>query len=228
MRVYITGLENDSKSASGVGLAQAIRSAYPHAQLVGVNYAPWGTQVQWPDFDEQWDVGPWESLDCTEHQRQIEERLDDDAWWLSTMPREIEWLAHSLAGHERILSPPVQALERIHVPATLLAEELGLSAPASLPVLASDWDLNTFGRRHGWRIWLRSPDGARQQIHSWQAFQKAWSDPGSRAFADSLFLQEHIEGTPESLAFAAYQGELLDCALCIVEETTRGGEWWAS
>ncbi len=124
--------------------------------------------------------------------------------------------------------PAIQALERIHAPATLLAEEVGLSAPASLPVMASDWDLNTFGRRHGWRIWLCSPDGSSQRIPSWQAFQQARSDPGSRAFADSLFLQEHIEGTPESLAFAAYQGELLDCAMCIVEETTRGSEWWTN
>jgi diaminopimelate decarboxylase len=228
MRVYITGQANDTKSASGVGLAQAIRRAYPHAHLVGVNYAPLGTRIQWADFDEQWDVGPWNSQDFTEYQRQIQERLDDDAWWISAMSREIEWLVATLVGHERILAPPVQALERIHSPATLLAEELGMSAPATLLFTASDWDLNTFGRRHGWRIWLRSHDGSSQQIHSWQALQQARSDLFSQAVADSAFLQQYIEGTPESLAFSAYHGELLECALSIVDVTASEDTWRAS
>ncbi len=69
--------------------------------------------------------------------------------------------SHVAPGHERVLSPLVQALEHSQAP-TMLAKEVGLSTPASLLVTASDWDLNTFGRRHGWRVWLCSTDGPTQ------------------------------------------------------------------
>jgi diaminopimelate decarboxylase len=77
-------------------------------------------------------------------------------------------------------------------------------------------------------VWLRTPAGAHQRIANWQALQQACKALGANTGADGIFLQGHIEGTPESLAFAAYQGELLGCALAIAEETTPAGEWVAS
>ena len=70
--------------------------------------------------------------------------------------------------------------------------------------------------------------GPSQQIRNWQAFHQARLAFGENGFSDALFLQEHIEGTPEALAFAAYRGELLGCTLCTVEETANPGERWAS
>ena len=228
MKVYITGIESASGSVGGIGLARAIRHAYPHAQLVGVSYAQLGTRIQWPDFDEQWDAGHWRALDFADHQREIEERLAAGAWWISGLPHETQWLAQVFPDHERVLVPPLSALEHSQLPTMPLARELGLSVPASILATASDWDLNTFGRRHGWRVWLRTPDGSSKLIRNWQAFHQARLAFGENGFSDALFLQEHIEGTPEALAFAAYRGELLGCTLCMVEDTANPGEWRAS
>lgn len=228
MKVFISGLESGSNSASGIGLARAIRRAYPNVRLVGVSYAQAGVQIQWPDFDEQWNVGPWHTVDFADHQRKIEERLADGAWWISGIPSEVRWLAQTSANHGHVLVPPMLTLESIRLPAIPLATDLGASVPASILATASDWNLNTFGRRHGWRVWLRPQDHPGQRIHSWHEFQQARREFGENTCSDAAFLQEHIEGTPESLAFAAHNGELLSCALYVSKKPTSNGEWAVS
>lgn len=220
LKVYITGLEGDARDANGIGNARAIRQAYPHARLVGVSYAPQGQRIEWPDIDEWWDVGPWHAVNLTEHQRAITERLAKGASWISGRTEEAQWLAQVLEGHERVLAPPMAAIEAIRLPAMMLANNMGLSIPASISAANTDWDLNTFGRRHGWRVWLRASDGWGQLIPSWQALHQARIAIGGSAYSDAYFLQQHVEGTTESLAFAAYQGDLLVCVLCV--EATNG------
>jgi diaminopimelate decarboxylase len=218
MEICITGLENDTRSASGFGLARAIRSAYPNARLVGISYKGQGKQIQWPDFDEQWDAGPWDTIDFTEHRRTIVEILARGAWWISGLPHETRWLAQMLPGHERVLIPPLQAVEPADS-STLRGDTLpGVRVPASISTTEPDWDLNTFGRRHGWRVWLRDGNDTSQRIHSWQAFHQARLAQDEHAVDGSSFLQEHIEGIPEELTFAAYQGDLLASALCVMQK----------
>jgi diaminopimelate decarboxylase len=217
MKVYLTGWQTEPHGQAGIGLARAIRLAYPHVHLVAVMYAPDGAAIQWPECDETWVVGSWPTLDLAAHQRQIAERLAGGAWWIAGLAREVAWLARALPGHGRLLIPPAHALERVGLPAVAAASDLGLAVPAFLGAAAPDWDLNAFGRRHGWQVWLRTHDGASQRVQSWQALHRASLDLGEATLSGNLFLQEHIEGAAESIAFAALQGELVGCVRCVCE-----------
>jgi diaminopimelate decarboxylase len=218
VKVYISGLCAEPVGVAGIGLARAIRSAYPHARLIVVSYASQRTIAQWPDCDETWVVGPPQQVDLETHRRDLRERLEANAWWISGLSWEPEWLRHVLPGHKRLLAAPASALEQVRLPAIAAAAELGLSVPGAISAAATDWELNSFGRRHGWQVWLRMVPSAGHMvrshiIQSWQAFHQSRMRLGASAFSGDYFLQEHIEGTHEAIAFCALDGELLGSAL---------------
>lgn len=191
VQVFISGVH----TGAGLGVARALRARYPNTRLVGVSYAHPGEGILGRNLAETWTAGPW---------------------WLPGSAREAEWLAYTVGQHERILTPSCAALDAVRLPDVSASALLGLAVPPSIRVTATDWDLNTFGRRHGWRIWLRTTDGedgATKPIRSWVEFQQARLALGERGFSDEVFLQRHVPDASEAIAFAAYHGELLGCVL---------------
>ena len=110
LTIYISGLYSGTNPQPGVGIARSLRQAYPNAKLIGVEYSNRCSGIHWPDFDEIWLQRPWTELDLSVHGREIRNRLDDGALWISSIDLEIMWLADIFPdGHPNLLTPRMDA-----------------------------------------------------------------------------------------------------------------------
>jgi hypothetical protein len=102
-----------------------------------------------------------------------------------------------------------------------------MRVPEFISTLISDWDIHSFCRTHGWRVWLKGPNYEAQRITNWAEFNYVRDRMQSTWSTDELFLQADICGNEESVAFCAYKGKLLDCVHMSKLEITPEGKTWA-
>ena len=152
---------------------------------------------------------PWSDLSFSAHAEAIVERLDAGAAWISGSAREARWLASALSPRDGLLSPSPAALERVDTPPGELASRLGLQSPPMLSALADDYRLNAFGREHGWSVCLRGPGRRPTRLSGWRSFETARAHVAGAWSHARLRLQAEVEGTAESIVFAAHRGRML-------------------
>ncbi|MDQ6770591.1 MAG: hypothetical protein M3Z54_11460, partial [Gemmatimonadota bacterium] len=229
MKIYISGLYSGTNPQPGIGVARSLRSAYPRATLVGVEYSNRSSGIHWSDFDELLLQRPWEELNLDTYAKSILDILDSGAYWLSGFDLEVMWLASVFTrGHPRLLVPPREALQRTSKPSVDAHDGLPVRIPPFISTEEySDWELHAFCRRHDWKIWLKGPYYEAVRTHSWDvvesvriAMNRAWS-------TQRAFLQKHITGHEESVSFSAYKGDLLACCYMRKRELTHEGKTWA-
>jgi diaminopimelate decarboxylase len=228
MRIYVSGLYSGTNPQPGVGIARSIRSAYPDAELIGVEYSNRCSGIHWKDFDDIRLHRPWDELNLKSHAVDIQKVLDDGGLWISSIDLEIMWLATLMPdGHPRLLTPPLDALKRVVKPAIPAHEGLPVKIPEYVTTELSDWELHSFCRRKNWKVWLKGPYYEAVRTPSW-AELKRWRGVLTTAWAvDSLSLQEHRSGYEESVMLCAYKGELLDCVYMRKRDLTELGKTWA-
>jgi diaminopimelate decarboxylase len=228
MRIYVSGLYSGTNPQPGVGIARSIRSAYPDAELVGVEYSNRCSGIHWKDFDDIWLHRPWDELNLESHAVDIKNVLDDGGLWISSIDLEIMWLATLMPdGHPNLLTPSLDALKRVFKPAIPAHEGLPVKIPEYVTTELSDWELHSFCRRKNWQVWLKGPYYEANRTPSW-AELKRWRGVLTSAWAvDSLSLQEHRSGYEESVMLCAYMGELLDCVYMRKRDLTELGKTWA-
>ncbi len=227
MNIYISGLYSGPNPSAGVGIARSLRQAYPEANLIGVDYSNRSSGIHSPDFNDVWIQQPWDKLDLNAHATSIRGCLEQEStFWISCLDLEILWMAQALGPHSRLLIPPREALDQIAKPDVPAHCGLPVKIAPFISTTEADWTLHAFGRRHGWRVWLKGPYYDAARINSWPsfmglraAFQYTWN-------TEKLFLQAHVRGLEESVSFSAYQGRLLDVVHMIKRDVTPEGKTW--
>ena len=225
--VYVSGLHCGPSPSAGLGTARAIRAGFPDARLVGVDYWHGSSGLHHEVFDAVWLLPSWEYLDRSTHAKEIRARLDDGAFFISTLDLEIRWLAQVIGEHDRLLVPKLSSLQPTLKPAPSLADFLPFALPATLPLGASDAEIYEFCRRHSWRCWLKGPFHDAIFVADWRTFLNARAALECRWQTFKLFLQAHVCATEEAVCLAAYKGELLAAIHMEKRLTTSEGKTWA-
>ncbi|HEX8709008.1 MAG TPA: ATP-grasp domain-containing protein [Pyrinomonadaceae bacterium] len=228
MKIYISGLYCGTNPQPGVGITRSLRAAYPDATLVGVEYSARSSGIHWRDLDELWLQRPWEELDLDEYGKVIKDVLDSGALWISGIDLEIMWFGSLFPeGHPNLLTPPLAALARVAKPAISAHEGLPVRIPTFISTEHSDWELHTFCRKYGWKVWLKGPYYDAARTRSWSEFNYARAALSRVWATDRLFLQSHVTGYEESVSLSAYRGKLLSCVRMRKREVTEENKTWA-
>jgi hypothetical protein len=138
MQLYISGLHSGLNPLPGVGICRSVRSAYPEAEIIGVDYSADSSGLHWPEFNRVIVPGSFDSMDFDQYADWILKRLDEGAYWISGLDLEIALLQNSLKGHPNFLGPSTACLEQIAKPAAHAGSKLGFNIPNSIPLSASD------------------------------------------------------------------------------------------
>jgi diaminopimelate decarboxylase len=228
MKIYISGLYSGTNPQPGVGIARSIRTAYPNATLIGVEYSNRCSGIHWHDFDEIWLQRPWDELNLTTHAEEIKKVLDEGGLWISSIDLEIMWFAKVFPeGHPNLLTPPMKALEQVQKPAISAHEGLPVQIPTFVTTEISDWDLHAFCREHDWKVWLKGPYYEAARTRSWAEFEEKRYILSNAWATEKLFLQAHVSGYEESVTLSAYKGELIDCVRMRKRDLTELSKTWA-
>jgi diaminopimelate decarboxylase len=228
MKIYISGLYSGTNPQPGVGIARSIRTAYPKAKLIGVEYSNRCSGIHWQDFDEIWLQRPWDELNLTAHAEEIRKVLDSGGLWISSIDLEIMWFARIFPdGHPNLLTPPMSALEQVSKPAISAHEGLPVKIPTFVTTEISDWDLHAFCREHDWKVWLKGPYYEAARTRSWAEFEEKRHILSNAWATEKLFLQAHVSGYEESITLSAYRGELIDCVRMRKRDLTELSKTWA-
>lgn len=228
MKIYISGLYSGTNPQPGIGIARSLRQVFPQAKIVGVEYSNRCSGIHWRDFDEIWLQRPWEELNLASHAREIKKVLDSGALWISSIDLEIMWLASLFPeGHPNLLTPPLDALNKVGKPAITAHKGLPVKIPTFVTTEISDWELHAFCREHNWKVWLKGPYYEAIKTENWAKFEETRKMLEGAWATEKLFLQAHVSGYEESIALAAYRGELLDCVYMRKRDLTEMSKTWA-
>ncbi len=228
MKIYIGGLYSGTSPQPGIGLSRSLRTAYPGAYLIGVEYSNRSSGIHWPGFDDIWLQRPWEELDLSTYARSITALLDDGALWIPGTDLEALWLASVFpSGHPSLLSPPHVALNRTSKPEVAAHVGLPVDIPPYISTDEPDWDLHAFCRKHNWRVWLKGPYYEAYRVQSWDSLERVRAGLSRLWHTQRLFIQSHVSGYEESVMLCAYNGELLDAVSMRKRELTEEGKTWA-
>jgi diaminopimelate decarboxylase len=226
MLIYISGVHSGPSPAPGVGIARCLRMAYPQARLVAVDYSALSTGLNWPEFDGFRHFPAWDQVDFRGHAVIVLDLVTRGALWLAASDREVRWLASALPHTSRIPSPPAPALAAIEKPARRAASLLGIPIPPWASI-DDEWALHSFCRRSGWDHWVKGVRGDAVRVRGWPelkaAVKKVTELEGGR---DGVFVQCHVEGRGESVAFCAQEGTLLSAVALIKRVATETGKTW--
>jgi len=140
---------------------------------------------------------------------------------------EAYWLAKELRECVGLLSPPLEALDATRKPEIAAHRLLPFAIPPYISMMQPGPALNSFCREYGWPIWVKSPYYEARRVTDWQELNTVASVLRETWSTHDLFLQAHISGNEESLAFAAHQGELLSCIWMKKKDITIEGKTWA-
>jgi diaminopimelate decarboxylase len=228
MKIYISGLYSGTNPQPGIGITRSLRQGFPNATLVGVEYSNRCSGIHWTDLDEMWLQRPWEELNLETYAADIKNALDAGALWISGVDLEIMWLASVFPeGHKNLLTPSTAALQKISKPAVEAHKGLPVSIPPFITTESSDWDLHSFCREHGWKVWLKGPYYEAVRTPSWDVFERVRTLLSRAWSTERLFLQTHVTGYEESVCFSAYKGEITGCVYMRKRELTEEGKTWA-
>src|SRR6476661_3291196 len=224
LTVIVSGCHSGPNPSPGVGIASSIRAGFPHARLIGRDFSPAATGLHAAVFDEAWVCPPWEGADLDLQWLQLCHRLED-AWMFPGLDLEVRWMARQV--HPRVLAPSPAALGSVLKPEMLVAESLPVCSPDWLPLSAGDRAVERFSREHGWRVWVKGPTYEARAVSSWHELNTAATALGNAWGRDGLYVQAHVQGNEVSLAFVAFQGELLDAVFLEKQTTTSEGKVWS-
>jgi len=221
-------MHSGQNPCSGVGIARCLRAAFPNLTLVGVDHWQGSSGLHDKSIDETLLLPQWKQINDAQHGDHILSILNDDHLWIAAMDMEVHWLAEHLGAHSNLLAPGAKALELTAKPAVSGLDGLGFRVPDFISASLPDSDIHYFLRQHAWQCWLKSPYHDAKRISSWIGFVKARDAMAKSWRTSKLFLQRHIIGSEETIAFAAYQGELIAAAHMQKRQITPEGKTWAA
>ena len=225
--IFVSGLYSGPSPSAGLGVARSLRSAFPSAKLIGVDYWAGSSGLHHEVFNRTWLKPSWDLIEEGLYARELQAELDQGAFWLPTLDLEVHWLARNLRPHAHLLSPTDAALAPTRKPRAAIVERLPLAVPASLDMSAPDEQVYEFCRRHSWRVWVKGPHHDAVAVASWRELERARTRVGDRWQTDRLSIQAHVRGYEESICVAAVDGRLADAVYLRKRITTPEGKTWA-
>jgi diaminopimelate decarboxylase len=225
--VFISGLYSGPSPSAGLGVARSLRSAFPTARLVGVDYWAGSSGLHHEVFDATWLMPPWDLIEEDLYAKEVQAELDQAALWVPTLDLEVAWLARTLAPHPLLLAPDEKALAPIRKPRPSVTELLPFEIAPSLDLTASDEEIYSFCRAHSWRVWIKGPYHEAVAVGDWRQLEQVRTWMRERWQTDRLSAQVHVRGYEESVCLAAYDGRLCDALYMRKRITTPEGKTWA-
>jgi diaminopimelate decarboxylase len=226
-KIYISGMHSGQSPCPGVGTARSIRKAFPNLTLVGVDHWQGSSGLHDSSVDEVFLLPQWHQIDDDRHRRQLRGILDDGNLWISSLDMEVRWLSEKFGPHANLLAPGGSALKRTEKPNVEAFKELGFKVPEYIPASLPDSEIHRFLRHSSWQCWLKSPFHDAKRVSSWGAFDRGRAAMAKGWKTNELFLQRNVFGNEESIAFCAYQGELLGAVHMEKRLLTPEGKTWA-
>jgi diaminopimelate decarboxylase len=224
---YLSGVHSGPNPSPSLSVALSLRQAFPEARLVAVDYSVESSGLHSDVFDDVWLQRPWRELQLPVYQAAIQQVLDGGALWFAGQDLEVTWLSGALANPSRAMLPPSEALRQVAKPAIHAASTLPFIVPDFISMERSDWELHGFCREHGWRVWVKGPNYEAVRVRDWPSFLAARQLLAKGWSTEEVFVQRHVLGNEETIAFCAFQGELLDCVHMRKQTVTAEGKTWA-
>jgi diaminopimelate decarboxylase len=204
-----------------------LKKAFPALTLVGVDHWQGSTGLHDSSIDDFLLFPQWKQIDDEIHAEEIRAILDEDHLWISALDMEVHWLSKNLGPHANLIAPGGPTLELSSKPAVRGLEELGYAVPEFISASLPDSEIHAFLRHSSWRCWLKSPYHDALRISSWGGFERARAALKESWETSRLFLQRHVTGNEETIAFGAYRGELVGAAHLQKRQLTPEGKTWA-
>jgi diaminopimelate decarboxylase len=225
--VFVSGLYSGPSPSAGLGVARALRAAFPSVKLTGVDYWAGSSGLHHEVFDRTWLKPSWDLIEEDLYAREIQAELDEGAFWIPTLDLEVAWLARTLRPHGRLLAPNEAALASTRKPRPAIAEMLPFGIPPSLDLAESDEKIYSFCRAHSWRVWVKGPYHEAVFVATWRMLEDVRAWMRRRWQTDRLVVQTHVGGFEESIALAAVAGRLADAIYMRKRIITADGKTWA-
>ena len=226
-KIYISGMHSGQNPCSGVGISRSIRRAFPNLRLVGVDHWQGSSGLHDASVDEVMLFPQWKQIDDERHATQIREILDDGNLWISALDMEVHWLAENVGSHPNLLAPGEKAIDLTAKPTVQALTEIGFKVPDFISASLPDSEIHAFLRHNSWQCWLKSPFHDAKRVSSWGVFERSRAAMSKNWRTSNLFIQRHVFGNEETIAFTAYQGELLNAARMEKRQITPEGKTWA-
>ncbi len=227
--IYVTGLYSGPSPSAGLGVARCLREGLAKVELVGVDFWSGSSGLHDPIFDRVLLKPSWDLIEVDLHAEELSQALAQGGAWLSTLDVEIAWLSRTFESAPGMLTPGSRALAQTVKPHASIGSVLPLRE-AKVMLLSdelADADVHEFCRRHSWRVWLKGPYHEALYIRSWRDLENARRFLALRWKTEELFLQAHVRGLEESVAFCAVNGKLVDAVAMHKRVTTPDGKTWA-
>jgi len=226
-RVYITGLHSDFNPSPGLGVAKSLRLAYPKLKLIGIDYSIYSSGIHSQVFDEVLVMNTWEELDLDLYLDQIKEWTSDvGSYFIPNLDVEVWWLATNINKLNRnVLVPPRAALERVKKPFFYAAKNLPFKIPLTVDACElSDRELYDFFVANNCEVWVKGQFYEAVKASSWDSLKEAIKTLTSTW--GTAYVQANVNGSEESIAYVAYEGELVDAIHMRKTIVTREGKAW--
>ena len=75
--IFISGLYSGPSPSAGLGVARSLRSAFPSARLIGVDYWPGSSGLHHEVFDGTWLKPPWDLIEEELYAKEVRAELTD-------------------------------------------------------------------------------------------------------------------------------------------------------
>ncbi len=221
----VSGLAQGDDPAGGLGVARCLRTAFPRARIVGIDYSVRAAALHDPVFDDVLIKRPWGEFDSEDLIADVRAVVDEaQGCFIPTIDLEAYWLSRHFGDHPRVLSPPESLFSQIAKPLSDWPALGGAQPPPCVLVSDGQEAMHAFGRKQGWRLWLKGPYHDAIFIQSWEEVPGALARLRKYWDKDGVHLQRHVEGVHESIAFCAFGGELLDAIWIVKNDMTSQGK----
>lgn len=225
-RIFISGLHSSANPLSGVGVARSLKAEMPSCELIGVDYSSLSTGLAWDGFSQVVVRPAWNEDSPHQHSKFVAEMLSDGGFWLSCLDLEIDLLAKNLVN-PKILSPGLlSALAITSKPCDKAAGILGLARPRTCTVKCAPQKLFDFLCSTGWQAWLKPSHYGAFPVRSWPEYTSSLQMLRSIWGQAEAFVEEHIPGKFEYIAFASFDGNYLGGIAMHKGEITSEGKTW--
>ena len=99
--LIVSGLYSGPSPSAGLGVARSLRTAFPSAHIVGVDYYAGSSGLHHEVFDSLLLKPSWNDIDEALCASEVQAELDRGALWISTLDLEIAWFARALPARPR-------------------------------------------------------------------------------------------------------------------------------
>ena len=226
LNIVVSGLYSGPSPSAGLGIAHALRAAWPKAKIIGMDYFEGSSGIQSPVFDQVILCPSWDILDEEIHKKDLLAQLQS-SYFISALDIETNWVAKNLGHHRNLLLPSYSALQSVQKAANLSLAPMGIKTPDIINDSYSDEEVYDFLRRHSFRAWVKGKFHGAYFARSWKEFSQARDNLRKSNKPSDITLQAHVRGNEESVCFCAHQGQLLEAIYMKKMVMTEGGKTWA-